>query len=42
MRDKGVVEYVEAARIIRFRLLGVVGVENRSAIGPLPNGRKRG
>lgn len=41
LRDKGVVEYVEAARIIRarrpdirFRLLGAVGVENRSAIGP--------
>ena len=40
LRDKGVMEYVEAARIIRarrpdirFRLLGAVGAENRSAIG---------
>ena len=39
LRDKGVAEFVEAARQIkaqhpaaRFQLLGVVGVENRSAI----------
>lgn len=40
IRDKGVFEFVEAARIvrevhsnIRFQLLGPLGVENRSAIG---------
>jgi glycosyltransferase involved in cell wall biosynthesis len=39
LRDKGVVEFVEAARqikakqpAVRFQLLGAVGVENRSAI----------
>lgn len=40
LRDKGVIEYVEAARLIkadfpdaRFQLLGACGVENRTAIG---------
>ena len=40
LRDKGVVEFVEAARMVkarhpkaRFQLLGAVGSENRSAIG---------
>jgi glycosyltransferase involved in cell wall biosynthesis len=39
LRDKGVLEYVEAARIVkerqpqaRFRLLGAAGAENRTAI----------
>ena len=39
LRDKGVVEYVEAARLVRarepaarFRLLGAAGTENRTAI----------
>ncbi len=39
LRDKGVVEYAQAARIVRaahpaveFRLLGALGAENRSAI----------
>ena len=40
LRDKGVIEYVDAARIVRqahpearFRLLGAAGAANRSAIG---------
>lgn len=40
LRDKGVMEFVEAARMVkachpqaRFQLLGAVGAENRSAIG---------
>jgi glycosyltransferase involved in cell wall biosynthesis len=40
LRDKGVVEYVDAARLLKrshpelqFRLLGFLGVENRTAIG---------
>lgn len=40
LRDKGVVEFVEAARLVRaggkqarFQLLGAIGSENRSAIG---------
>jgi len=39
LRDKGVVEYAQAARLVRarhpgaqFRLLGALGAENRSAI----------
>lgn len=41
LRDKGVVEFVQAARMLRaerpdlrFQLLGATGIENRSAIGP--------
>ena len=41
LRDKGVVEFVEAARLVnaagavaRFRLLGALGAENRTAIPP--------
>lgn len=41
LRDKGIVEFVEAARIVRashpqtrFELLGPLGSENRSAIAP--------
>ncbi|MFL6856754.1 MAG: glycosyltransferase family 4 protein [Allosphingosinicella sp.] len=41
LRDKGVLEYVEAARAVRrsfpetcFQLLGFLGAENRTAIGP--------
>lgn len=40
LKDKGVVEYVEAARIVkkkfphtRFQILGAIGSENRTAIG---------
>lgn len=41
LRDKGVIEYIEAARILRargykarFRLLGALGSQNRTAIKP--------
>lgn len=41
LRDKGVIEYVEAARLLRtrgykarFRLLGALGSQNRTAIKP--------
>lgn len=41
LRDKGIVEFVEAARLVKatqpdaqFTLLGFLGVENRSAIDP--------